>query len=931
MGDPPGSSGGPINYAYEKKCEELSVRPNKLVNGILTQLDLTDLTMELVYLGAKGVLALVSVIRLLRSLQTISLKNCQLTNEAVVMLANVCKIHPSISKLDLSDNTITLPAAKALLDLATENPNVVAITLNNTDISDNYIQRITLQVEQNAGRSQPHKDNILIDEETRGISSDPTEEWEWNSNYKDKHWEAEIQERDIEEDKKGLQAIPFDPDDVSVSGVVVVGGAYNNNNTSSSTNNHAGGGGGGFLRRASSDGQLNVLLHSPVLHSQSVTDILRQLVEKNLLWTDPDFPPEASSIWTKLARRHQLRHNRAVVWKRASDLGDNNNPPELWPQDAPLSAPVQGEQLGDCWFINALGLVYRWYPGLLKRLFVASYPELGLYHLQFCKCGQWMEVVIDDWLPCSASTGQLLFGSCKDGKQLWCALLEKAYAKLHGGYDRISLGSTAHALTDLTAGQCSNVTISSLKKAKEMVVSGELWEALRGGLMEGAILGCTSRVDGHCKELASTIGNGLSPNRTYGLVDMTHYKEWNLVKLHDPWRLAEWGGKFSSSSESMTEDLRSSLGYTEEQQQAGFVWMSFEDFATYFNKIYLLRCFGDSVVTIHNNNQQQQKGNNLTPSPAAIGVDVSRWHCIRIIGEWYQRTAGGKFREQNWTENPQYLVRVRERNTRVFINLNQFDARLSKTEKHVKYDFEIGFYVISAPAESKISPTVKKKYYSGRKDTVYSAVYVASREVSTEVRLQPDKKYLVIPCTKLPNQETKFGLTLWSPSPVTCTEINDQSHEYRAKGWWRRNTAGGRITGYETWVNNPQFVLRMKQSASVCVTLHQQQTMSTDSDKKATTTGTSEGGVPQPLYHIAFYVFKGSTAIANYDSKQVVAFTDFLPYKTVFSTLDLEGGDYIIIPMTWTKGQETTFEVTVYTTAMVTLQKIQRVVEKTAL
>ena len=55
----------------------------------------------------------------------------------------------------------------------------------------------------------------------------------------------------------------------------------------------------------------------------------------------------------------------------------------------------------------------------------------GIFHFRFWLYGEWVDVVIDDFLPFYANN-RLVF--CQDSKkpnQLWSALLEKAYAKYY--------------------------------------------------------------------------------------------------------------------------------------------------------------------------------------------------------------------------------------------------------------------------------------------------------------------------------------------------------------------------------------------------------------------------------------------------------------------------------------------------------------------
>jgi hypothetical protein len=45
-------------------------------------------------------------------------------------------------------------------------------------------------------------------------------------------------------------------------------------------------------------------------------------------------------------------------------------------------------------------------------------------------------------------------------QELWPSLIEKAYARLHGGYAAIAAGSVGDALVDLTGGVVSKISLS---------------------------------------------------------------------------------------------------------------------------------------------------------------------------------------------------------------------------------------------------------------------------------------------------------------------------------------------------------------------------------------------------------------------------------------------------------------------------------------
>jgi len=64
------------------------------------------------------------------------------------------------------------------------------------------------------------------------------------------------------------------------------------------------------------------------------------------------------------------------------------------------------------------------------------------------KNGIYHEIVLDDHFPCSG--GRPKFSKAYKNYVCWVTILEKAWAKLHGSYERIVSGMSFNVMRDLT-------------------------------------------------------------------------------------------------------------------------------------------------------------------------------------------------------------------------------------------------------------------------------------------------------------------------------------------------------------------------------------------------------------------------------------------------------------------------------------------------
>lgn len=200
--------------------------------------------------------------------------------------------------------------------------------------------------------------------------------------------------------------------------------------------------------------------------------------------------------------------------------------------------------------------------------------EYGIYALRLCKNGEWRTVIVDDFFPCKGSNPVF---SKAHGDELWVMLLEKAWAKVHGSYERIEAGYAENALRDLTGAPTKVYTHDDK----------QLWESMIHAKNNGFLLAASAGSTKSSKELLEEMG--LIGFHSYGILDvrevMTDEGNERLIKLRNPWGDFEWTGDWSDQSANWTDELKHELNFQEVDD--GIFWMSFVDFTHYFSRVQI--------------------------------------------------------------------------------------------------------------------------------------------------------------------------------------------------------------------------------------------------------------------------------------------------------------------------------------------------------
>uniref|UniRef100_A0A8B9BUK3 Calpain-3 n=1 Tax=Anser brachyrhynchus TaxID=132585 RepID=A0A8B9BUK3_9AVES len=495
--------------------------------------------------------------------------------------------------------------------------------------------------------------------------------------------------------------------------------------TVTTTAEGTGGGTGGIYSAIISRNQ-------PIIKVKEKTyeELHKKCLEKNILYEDPDFPPNESSLF------YSQKIPIKFEWKRPREICEN---PRFIIGGANRTDICQGE-LGDCWFLAAIAcltlnkkLLCRVIPH--DQSFIQNYA--GIFHFQFWRYGDWVDVVIDDCLP--TYNNQLVFTKSSQRNEFWSALLEKAYAKLHGSYEALKGGNTTEAMEDFTGGVTEFYEIKDAPK--------DIYKIMKHAIARGSLM--ASSIDTIVPmQYETRMSCGLVKGHAYSVtaVEETIFKgeKIRLVRLRNPWGQVEWNGPWSDKSEEWNfineaEKIRLQHKIAED----GEFWISFEDFMRHFTKLEIC---------------------NLTPDTLEADK-LQTWTVSVNEGRWVRGCSAGGCRnypDTFWT-NPQYRLKLLEEDDdpedeevicSFLVALMQKNRR--KERKLGANLYTIGFAIYEVPMHGT-KHHLQKDFFLYNASKARSKTYINMREISERFRLPPSE-YVVIPSTYEPHQEGEFIL-----------------------------------------------------------------------------------------------------------------------------------------------------------------------------
>ncbi|KAG8496110.1 hypothetical protein CXB51_009118 [Gossypium anomalum] len=443
-------------------------------------------------------------------------------------------------------------------------------------------------------------------------------------------------------------------------------------------------------------------------------------------FTDNEFPPNDQSLFID-PRNPPSKLQVVSEWMRPAEIvkGHLDSRPCLFSGAANPSDVCQG-RLGDCWFLSAVAVLTE-VSQISEVIITPEYNEEGIYTVRFCIQGEWVPVVVDDWIPCE-SPGKPAFATSRKGNELWVSILEKAYAKLHGSYEALEGGLVQDALVDLTGGAGEEIDMRS-PQAQIDLASGRLWSQLLRFKQEGFLLGAGSP-SGSDVHVSSS---GIVQGHAYSLLQVREVDGHKLVQIRNPWaNEVEWNGPWSDSSSEWTDRMRHKLKHVP-QSKDGIFWMSWQDFQIHFRSIYVCRVY-----------------------PPEMRYSVH--------GQWRGYSAGGCQDYNSWHQNPQFRLRASGPDAsypiHVFITLTQ-GVSFSRTaagfrnyqSSHDSQMFYIGMRILKTRGR-------RAAYNIYLHESVGGTDYVNSREISCEMVLEPEPKgYTIVPTTIHPGEEAPFVLS----------------------------------------------------------------------------------------------------------------------------------------------------------------------------
>jgi len=322
---------------------------------------------------------------------------------------------------------------------------------------------------------------------------------------------------------------------------------------------------------------------------------IRQLKQAGRKFYDQTFPPNKNSLISKNQYGEFVDKYRGpeqlkdfeednpggadrLEWRRVTDISSKW---ELFEGKIEFNDVQQGS-LGDCYFLSSITALTE-YPYLIKEKFrTQQFNEEGYYEIIFFIDGEWQILFLDDYFPYDPRKRTFAFAR-PHNNELWAMLLEKAWAKLNGGYSNIVGGIVSEPISALTGFPTEYLSHKNLEEE-------DIYSKIEEGDKEGTIMSSASKGNDEVE------ARGLVQSHAYTLIGAKKWVQRHLylLKLRNPWGEGEWNGKWSDNSPYWTDEYKRYFNY--KKANDGIFWIDISDYVKNFDATYICYILYGAIV-----------------------------------------------------------------------------------------------------------------------------------------------------------------------------------------------------------------------------------------------------------------------------------------------------------------------------------------------
>jgi len=291
-----------------------------------------------------------------------------------------------------------------------------------------------------------------------------------------------------------------------------------------------------------------------------------------------------------------------ISWKRASEIFTTKF--AIFEGSINSEDVMQG-YLSNCYFLCCLTSLTNCPQAIIQNFRHLKVQDNGYYEICLKIDGVWQIVIVDDYFPMAKETE--FVGVKPSGNEIWVMLLEKAWAKVNGGYNYINFGIAKdgyialtnfypdffYCSTHISAIKSFNYYEKFLKNYdnnKNLTITNNeelieaCWQKLKF-LHQNKAFFTAGSLQPKEEAVESINKNGIVTFHQYTITDLyeriVNGKNVRLIKLRNPWAKIEFTGKWSDNSEEWTDEARKEFNYYTSQDDGAF-HMEISDFLNSF-------------------------------------------------------------------------------------------------------------------------------------------------------------------------------------------------------------------------------------------------------------------------------------------------------------------------------------------------------------